>query len=395
LSSLPDSDVQWVAGVYFFDENVDRRERFITEFLPPLTNPALGATAVLFGLADGDVSFTQDADSRSYAVFGQATYPLTEQFSFTGGLRYTFDDKKIQQVAISNADDDPFAGVPLFSVGCAAAGNPSLCAPYDVDGKDSWRALTGRAGLEYTTAKGDLIYVAVSRGYKSGVFPSQNNVLQSVDVALNPEKVWNYEVGLRSDWLDQRLRFNATGFYTDYTDLQQFILSAALALVTFNVDARILGAEIETIMVPFEGAQIGGSASFIDTKLKNVPDIGGSVTGLVDGNKLPQAPKTSFNIFASYEKPVARGLLSMRMNYSWRAKFFHEVTNLPETLIDAYGLLDARLAYEFDNGLEIAVWGKNLSDKEYQSHIIPFLGSGFALVGAPRTFGVTVGLEYN
>jgi len=252
--------------------------------------------------------------------------------------------------------------------------------------------LTGRAGLEYTTENGNLLYFSVSRGYKSGVFPSQSNIDGSVDTALAPEKVWNYELGVKSDWLDRRLRFNVTGFYTDYTDLQQFLLDASLNLLTFNVDAGIFGLELETVMAPFEGVQIGGTASFIDTEIDNVP--AGNTT-LADGNRLPLAPETSFNVFGSAERPIGNGVLSLHMNYSWRDAFYHEVTNIPATLIDDYGLLDARLALELDNGFEIAIWGKNLTDEEYQSHVIPFLGSGFSLFGAPRTYGVTLTLEYN
>ncbi len=386
LASLTDSEVQWVAGAYFLSEEVDRSERFVLDFLSPLL--AFKALPSRNGPpldADGDVTFTQASDNDSYAVFGQLTWPLTAQLSVTGGLRFTRDEKEIHQVAVDNAQDDPNPGVPLF---------PGQ--PYDLNGEDSWNALTGRAGLEYTTAAGHLLWAAVSRGYKSGVFPSQNNVLQSVNTALAPEKVWNYEVGLKSDWLDGRLRLNATGFYTDYKDLQQFLLTPTLILVTFNVDARILGAELETVMAPFAGVQLGATASFIDTEIKNyMPVPNRPISGLASGNELAQAPRTSFNLFGSYETPLANGLASMRLNYSWRDDFFNSVTNRAVNLIPGYGLLDARLAYRWDNGMEIALWGKNLTDAEYQSHTIGFLGSGFSLFGPPRTFGVTFTATYD
>ena len=368
LSSLAESTVQWVAGLYFFAENVDRNETFDLIFVP-------------LPIAGGSTEFIQDAKNTSYAAFAQATVPITDALYFTGGIRYTYDEKEIRQIALDNEDPaDGFPGVPLF---------PGQ--PYDISAEEDFDAVTGRASLEYTLPTGDLVYVSYSRGFKSGVFPSQNNILQNVGAALPPEKVNNYEFGLKTDSFDNRLRFNATAFYLDYTDLQQFILDAGLNLVTFSVDAEVYGFEFESIARPADWLELGGTLSILETEIQ-----GSVVNGIdLDGNELPRSPNVSFNAFAATTFDAPGGEVTVRGNYSWRDSFFHEATNLREVEIDSYGLFDARIAYRPDNAnIEIAMWGKNLTDVEYQTHVIPFLGNGFSLFGAPRTFGGSITVEF-
>ncbi len=368
LSSTADSEIQWVAGLYFFRENVDRNETFDLVFAPL---PA----------ASGDTEFIQDATNTSYAIFAQATVPITESLRLTGGVRYTYDEKEIRQIAIDNEDpSDGVPGVPLF---------PGQ--PYDISAEENFDAVTGRASFEYVLPGGDLIFLSYSRGYKSGVFPSQNNVLQNVGAALAPETVNNYEIGVKTDSFGNRLRFNATAFYNDYNDLQQFILDGGLNLVTFSVDAEIYGAEFETVVQPVPGLELGGNLSLLETEID-----GSAVSGIdLDGNDLPRSPGVSFNVFAATTFDAPGGEILLRGNYAWRDDFFHEATNLRETLIDGYGLLDARLAYRPDNAnVEIAMWAKNITDEEYQTHVIPFLGNGFSLFGPPRTFGGAITVEF-
>ena len=101
LASPADARVQWVAGLYFFDERVKREESFLTQF--SLAVPA-----------GGDVSFVQDVDSTTRAAFGQLTYPFTEALGMTIGLRYSEDEKEAHQIGRNNDPADPTPGIPLF-----------------------------------------------------------------------------------------------------------------------------------------------------------------------------------------------------------------------------------------------------------------------------------------
>ncbi len=255
LSSPADSRLQWVAGLYWFSEDVERDERFITQFS-------------LLAAAGGDVTFVQDVDSSTYAVFGQATWPLTEQLSVTAGLRYSNDAKDARQAAVNNDPADATPGIPLF---------PGQ--PYDVTADDSWDSTTGRLGLDYRTGAGQLIYASVSKGFKSGIFPSQNNVVSSVGVATPPEEVWSYELGAKTQWFDDTLRANAALFYMDYQDLQLFRLDSALRLQTFTEDTTNYGAELELLAAPADGLELGLNAAWLKAEVDG---------GANDGAQLPR-----------------------------------------------------------------------------------------------------------
>ena len=369
LSSPADSRLQWVAGLYYFTENVKREESFLTQFS-------------LLAAAGGDVSFIQDVDSSTYAAFGQLTYPFTDHFSVTAGLRYSQDDKDAHQVALNNNPADPTPGIPLF---------PGQ--PYDIKADDSWDSTTGKLGLDYRTGAGHLLYASVSKGFKSGIFPSQNNVVQNVGEATPPEENWSYEVGAKTQWLDDTLRVNLALFYMDYQDLQLFRLDSALRLVTFTEDTTNYGAELEILATPTEGLELGLNTGYLKAEVDGGPN---------DGGQLPRAPEHTLGGFAQYSWPVAGGGLSLRADFKWTDDFRTEIpynTGAPAadaanwriTEIPSYALLDARAAYTLEGrNLEFSIWGKNLTDETYAVHIIPFLGNGFSIFGAPRTYGVAV-----
>jgi iron complex outermembrane receptor protein len=367
LASPADAKIKWVAGLYYFDESVDRTERFITQFslAPP---------------AGGDVTFLQDVDSKTYAIFGQMTYPVTDNLDVTAGLRWSNDEKDARQAATNNAAAfDPTPGIPLF---------PGQ--PYDITADDSWDSTTGRFGIDYRTGGGQLIYGSVSKGFKSGIFPSQNNVVANVGVATPPEEVWSYEIGTKTQWMDDRLRVNLALFYMDYQDLQLFRLDQALRLVTFTEDTVNKGAELEIVGAAADGLQLGLTAAYLNAEVDG---------GINDGGQLPRSPEYTFGGFAQYVTGVANGDFTARLDvkrtddYRTEIPYAGDEVNWRITEIDGFTMVDMRLAYAIgeQRNVEFAVWGRNLADETYPMHTIPFLGNGFSVFGPPRTYGVSVG----
>jgi iron complex outermembrane receptor protein len=369
LASPADAKMQWVAGLYLFDESVDRTEQFITQFS-------------LLAAAGGDVTFRQDVDSTSYAAFGQLTYPLTGQLSVTAGLRYSDDQKDAHQTAVNNTPTDPTPGIPLF---------PGQ--PYDVSASDSWSPLTGKLGLDYRTDGGNLLYATISRGHKSGIFPSQNNVVQNVGEATPAEEVWNYEAGAKSQWLDNTLRANFALFYMDYSDLQLFRLDPQLRLLTFTEDTTNYGAEFEFLAAPDEGVEVGLNLAWLKAEVNG---------GVNDGAELPRAPEYSAGVFAQFSWPMWGGNSSVRTDLKWTDDYRTELAyntgapaadaaNARISEVNSFTLLDMRAAWAPGKGnLELSLWGKNLLDETYPTHIIPFFGNGFSIFGPPRTYGVAI-----
>jgi iron complex outermembrane receptor protein len=227
-----------------------------------------------------------------------------------------------------------------------------------------------------------LLYASASRGFKAGVFPSQNNVVQNVGAATAPERILSYETGAKTDWLNQRVRVNAAAYVTDARDLQLSRLDPQLRLVTFTEDARIKGLEIELSAAVLAGLEVGAVATLMDAVI---------VGGANDGNRLQRSPKRKFGGYAEKSWVLGSGDLSARLDYYWTDRFFTDVPNDRIQLVPSYGLLDMRVGYRWRKpNVELAVWGRNLSDELYAVHTISFLGNGFSLYGAPRTFGVSL-----
>jgi iron complex outermembrane receptor protein len=369
LASPADARVRWVAGLYWFTEDVSRDETFQTQFS-------------LLAAAGGDVTFVQDVDSSTYAAFGQLTYPFTDALSVSAGLRFTNDEKDAHQVARNNLPGDPTPGIPLF---------PGQ--PYDVKASDSWDSTTGKLALDYRTDGGQLLYASVGKGFKSGIYPSQNNVVQNVGEATPPEEVWSYEAGAKTQWLDDTLRVNLAVFLMDYKDLQLFRLDPQLRLVTFTEDTKNQGAELEILGAPADGLQAGLNFAYLKAEVDG---------GVNDGAQLPRAPEFTVGGFAQYEWPVAGGNMAVRADFKWTDDYRTEIAyntgspaadaaNARITEVASFALLDARLSYApGDGNLEFSLWGKNLTDETYPTHIIPFLGNGFSIFAPPRTYGLAV-----
>ena len=362
LASLPGSRFNWVGGVYFFDEKVLRNESFETTFS-------------LMPAAGGKVQFNQDVRNRSAALFGQVDYPLAKDLNLSFGLRETFDRKNADQSAVNLDPADTTPGIPLF---------PGQ--PYHVVASKSWNALTGKLGADYKLSREQMVYASLSRGYKSGLFPSQNNSVQSVGVPLEPEKVWNYEAGIKSEWLDRRLRVNANVFKFDYKDMQQYNLTPQLVLVAFSVDAKAKGAELELQAAPADWLTLGATAAYLDSEVTRGNFNGASLVG----NRLARAPKQTYSVYAEATRDFEIGRVSGRMEYARKGSYYIEAINSAIGLIPSYGLFDARLSYRANpKAPEIALWGKNLANTLYQAHIISFLGNGFSTFGPPRTVGIS------
>ncbi len=350
--------LRWIVGAYAFSEDVVRAEQFVTRFS-------------LLPAAGGDVTFSQDADNRSGALYGQVSAAVGDAWTVTGGARWTRDRKQILQRAVNNDPLDPVPGLPLF---------PGQ--PYVVNGTDTWDSLTGRVSLEYRPAANRLLYASASRGFKAGVFPSQNNVVQNVGTATAPERILSYEIGAKTDWLDQRLRVNAAAYVTNAQDLQLSRLDPQLRLVTFTEDARIKGLELELAAVVLTGLEVGAIATLMDARIDG---------GANDGNRLQRSPRQKFGGYAQKSWVLGSGDLSARFDYHWTDRFFTDVPNNRTQLVSSYGLLDVRVGYRWSKpNVELAVWGRNLGDELYAVHTISFLGNGFSLYGAPRTFGVSL-----
>jgi iron complex outermembrane receptor protein len=360
ISSLAGSRVSWVAGLYNFGSETDRLDTLALD----LAGNALNET------------YTQRATLDSYAVFGDVSMPVSERFSITGGVRYSQDDKDYR---VSNT-----AGADIVRAE----------ERFDVTVGKRYDALTYRVGASFTPVDDHLLYVMISRGFKSGGF--QDNPSSAADAAddFEPEYATQYELGQKSSFAGGSLVWNNTVFWMDYTDLQTRRTLPNLAIVTDNAgEAAIKGYETYLSWRPFNGARLTLSYAYTDATFdKFTPEPGVNYAG----NRVSRTPEHKLVVSPAYDWTLSQGAtLGFAADYSYESKIFDDNSNVGPEFREPTHFLDARMVYTSANDKwAVSVWGKNLTDELTRTFQAVFLGANFGAYNPPRTYGATFYWNY-
>ncbi len=348
-----------------------------------------------------------DTKTYNYAAYVQGNYHLTDQLTVTLGGRYTIEtrDFAFQGVfdTLSGAPITPVTGAPTSTPGGYAAANNFTYA-----GDKTWTSFTPKFGLSYQFTPGAFGYASISEGFDAGGF---NNRASSLATALpyNQENVTTYEIGLKTEWFDHRLRLNGTVFYNAYTNLQETAavispVTNAFVSVRSNANrAHTEGFELETTARPVEGLTLTGAASYLSTRFDSFPNAGSTVVGGVPvllgatGNQLPLSPHWQLYAAADYKVPVdLNGDLRIGGDVTYETSYFSDVFNYRQGQVPEQGYLDAYISYAPAGGhWRFSLNGRNLTDKiAYQSITwggTPNLWEG--PVSPPRTVFFKIGYK--
>jgi iron complex outermembrane receptor protein len=412
-STNDDSRFDWIAGVYFKSDDIDKTDRFIGESF--LGGPLATLT--------GETLWVNNGKNEGYAAFGQVGFKFTDRLKLSAGLRYTEDEKKgnVSGFAVATGDRfnpvDPRALTPLQSLCFTPAGTlvsptPAVCAPpnrwiyaqgtgFSTPYSEKWSKATPQAILQFTQSDSLYLYASVAKGFKGGGFDDTPTSDTAARIPFDPEEVTNYEIGFKSNLLDRRMRLNASVFFMDYTDLQVTQTNAAcLCNLTDNAaSAEIKGIEAEFEFAVNENLRIFASGSFVDTEYVDFietainPSTGQRLVS--SGNRLQRTPETQLNGGFDITTSLGRwqDALNLRVNYTYQGEMPWATDNVAKER--AYGLLDAHLGLApEDANWAVSLYGKNLSDKLYRVNIIHFFGEEVSQFGAPRTYGVDVSWKF-
>ena len=380
LSLLGDSErLSWVLGAYYFDER--NRE--------PLT-----LTLFPFGASHIQRPLLQ---ARSIAFFGQGEYRLSDQFSVIAGLRYTRERKRyaIDDYFTASTDTDP----SVAEQGFVLSGIPGLPNPFSIDTKRHDDAFTPKFGINFTPGERVLIYASATRGFKSGGYDYGANNAVDAAAGYGPEKLWSYELGLKSDWLDRRLRFNLTGFYYDYTDLQvqSYVqIGASLGARTQNAaTARVKGIEAEIVARPVRPLELTANVAWLDAKYRDYPDAFVTTFGNFDasGNRLNNAPRWSATFGAAYTVELAdAGKIVLGADAHVQSRIYFTAANNGLGAVtdyaekqDGYGIVNARIGWTSDDDrIKAQLIATNLFDRDYIVGTANYTAAIAARQGRPR-----------
>jgi iron complex outermembrane recepter protein len=344
----------YVFGLYYFHE--DDAE--------PLTLavPADGVSNVVRG----------SLRDESEAAFGQVEYHFTPQISAVAGLRYTYETKHYSVMSewTESASLDP-------AVAAAAPPSPFFPPPFGISTSRNYDALTPKFGINYRPLDNVLAYASATRGFKSGGFDYGAPDAADAIRGFQPEYLWSYEVGIKSDWLDKRVRVNVDGFVYHYSNLQVEVFVPPANAITENAAAaRIEGLETELAVKPLSELTLYANLAWLHARYTSYPDAYVTAFNTFDatGKALDHAPDFTSAFGGLYTVPLGNlGSVFFGADYHWQSRMYFTpanqgigaVTDYPEEQA-SYGLLSARLGWtSADERWTASVIGSNLTNRDY------------------------------
>jgi len=369
----------WVLGAYYFDER--NREPLTLSLFP------FGASHIQRPLLK----------ARSIAGFAQGEYRLSDQLSLVAGLRYTRERKAyaISDYFTASTDPDP----RVAEQGFVLAGIPGLPDPFTVDTRRHDDAFTPKFGINFQPTERILIYASATRGFKSGGYDYGTSNAADAAAGYGPEKLWSYELGLKSDWLDRRLRVNLTGFYYDYTDLQvqSYVqVGASFGARTQNAaTARVKGIEAEIVARPVRALELTANVAWLDATYRRYPNAFVSSFGSFDaaGKRLNNAPRWSATFGAAYGFDLAgSGKLTIGADAHVQSTIYFTAANDGIGAVTGYaeqqrgyGIVNARIGWTSpDDRWKAQLIATNLFDRDYIVGTANYTAAIAARQGRPR-----------
>jgi iron complex outermembrane recepter protein len=327
--------------------------------------------------------------TETVAAYTRLDVRLAEQLTIVGEARYTYEQKDF-------------------------AGGTFLVDPnrflVQVDRRAAFGDYSGKLALEYRPADDLLFYGSISRGYKSGGFFGGIATNAAQLDPYQPETVIAYEAGIKSEFLNQRLRVNTSIFQYDYSDLQGFGRETTGAVqiqrLTNLGDARIRGAELEIVAVPVRGLTISANATLLDGNITDSRKTSSDSFGLNTRNSFAGLNLTNYSRWnlggvIRYEAPLGSGLkAAFQADATYRSSQDFSYIFIPEERVlfrePGYALAGMRVSIgNEESGWEIAGWVKNLSGKEYRSTArTDSFGGVFEVYGPPATYGVSARINF-
>ncbi|MCR5873006.1 TonB-dependent receptor [Phenylobacterium sp. J426] len=389
LTSNDDGPLRWILGVYQYQEEYRQRIQLANPNQAQLATPlTLAGTPAAPNPGRNFADSQATLDSKAYAVFGQATYELSDQFAVTAGLRYTKDEKsgtEFQRLIIQSPSIA--GGAAAFDVSTDIDPNTPGVQNFRAL-SDSWDAVTGVLNLDWTPDRDTLGYAKYSRGYKSGGF-----LLGTLapDPRADQEQVDAFELGLKKTFAG-RLQVNAAAFYNDYKGMQlnlsQLNATGTAAANNFvNVDAEAYGLELEAIWRPIQNLDLSASYGYLHTEITSgccfydpadpgardpsATPSGGAAnsngTALVfqtlKGSRIYQSPKHKFAGNANYTFDFDAGSLILSGTYTWTDETYYQPFKSEANRVKAYDVTDFRILWnDGDDRYTVIGFVKNAFD---------------------------------
>lgn len=375
-----------------------------------LDGDACGVFETVLGLYGLTLENGGCVKTKSYAIYAQGDYKLTDKWSMTLGGRYTRDKK----------DANVYRYLYLGTRYPHDAPATPLQVQSDFADSATFSRFSPRLGLQYQVNDNMMVYTSYTNGFKSGGFDMRANksVNPDADKPYDPEVVDSYEVGMKSEWFDRRLRTNMAFFYAKYNDMQVTVQRAVnnntdVASQVLNAaKSTIKGAELEAQLAVTDQLQLIANIGYVDPKFDNVdffdPNLQQTVN-VSDQWSFANTPKWTNSFVAQYNAAAFGGDLVLTGGVSYRSKT--QIFEIPSMLDYGSVTLVNASANWYRGNWSVSLTGKNLTDKRYRlagynfaaprdangNIVAPGLGGEDTIVGYygdPRTISLSVGYRF-
>jgi iron complex outermembrane receptor protein len=370
----------WIAGAYYVHTDrfistgnlVDRGDGVPAVYYTPIvdpTNPYATNTNATF-LADNQ-------HNNAWAVFGDATYEFNAQWELDAAIRYDDDHRE-------NTTDTPTEFLPTTTAYNGEVRKATFTAPQP------------KATLRYKPADDVTLYGSWSRGFRSGGFNqtgvgavARENGVLGVNDTFQAEIADTTEVGIKTQFPEQRVTLDADVFYTKSKNGYFFVYIAADSTQNLgNLNATYKGAELSLTAKPTDRIDLYAGFGYTDSRITEMADP------TVVGNQAPLVSKNTVNAGAQYRQPLADGLNgTIRLDYQEIGRTWWEPYNI--TSRNPVSLVDLRLGLQAEKWT-LTAWSKNLTNKIYNAEFSPgnVGGAGFLWRALPRRYGVDLDYRF-
>lgn len=401
VSSNHEGPLQWIAGLYYFDQEADWEWLSSTD----TTGNGVADSVVVpsWGNPDHD-SHTSD----SIAVFGQLRYELSDDLRLVGGLRYNKDEKSFTGDTIPDWDDS---------------------------------AVLWKAALEFDKNDDLMLYASAATGIRTGGANDSRVVSRGADPLYDNEEVMSYEIGMKSTLLDGDMRLNISAFINEYDDVKAQLFAVACSDTTTTdtvlecveagatqsfeyyengggIDTK--GIELDMQWYPIDNLAVTGTFTWLDAEFSDDYAVGndqlrpllglGNFEGRQDINdnnsqfsfagwSPAMAPEYTVGLAANYEFGLSNGgALIPHIQVTYSDEYYAFDVNTPETKVDAHAIVDARLTWLINDDVQVDFFVKNLTDEEVLTRAVVHsqivdaqpINSVQANWNDPRTWGASL-----
>jgi iron complex outermembrane receptor protein len=367
LNSIGNQPFKWTIGAYLFSQNAPTKQG--THF---------GTDAYLMGIENSNFTLINSTNSKrkGIALYGQATYALSEKLNLTAGIRNDFE--QIEQSV---------NGSLLMDENKAIYETQAL-----ISRTTDFGALSPKVGLDYNISATQMAFVNYSKGFRAGgLSPLSSDPSQPPLIRYKPEYSNNIELGLKNTLFNNHARLNLTVFYTRLVDAQvpTLILPDAITIIQNRGKLNSKGIELEFTAQANAHLSIDYNAGMTNAKFETLEIAQNGNANILNGNKQIFTPDLVSNLALQYDQKLNKDLSGfVRAEWKYIGTTYFDLANSIQQ--NPYSIINASLGLQMGD-VQVKYWTRNLTNQKYISYAYDF---GAVHLGDPATSGLSIAIKF-